>query len=396
MNPPPVACTIVSNNYLAYARVFTRSFLEHHPEGKVYVLVVDKPDPSLRYADEPFEAVLVESLGFPGFPHYSFQYSILELDTAVKPFFLLHLRRTFGHDRVCYFDPDILVTGDLTEIYERLATTADVLLTPHITAPVEDTRIPSERDFLLSGLYNLGFLGVAFNERTLLFLDWWHRRLAKECLHAVDRGLFVDQRWMDFAPAFLARAELHRDPGCNAAYWNLMHRTLLQRDGIWWVDAGETAGPGGGNLVPLRFFHFSGYSLDRPEQVSKYQNRFALDDRPDLQPLFREYGERLTAAGHRELSRLPYRFGVFDEGTPVPALARVALRNADPEGRRWPNPFATTGADPFLDWLRAPDLPGHAIFLPRLALYLWDDRPDLQQAFPRPGSKDRARFAEWF
>ena len=391
MNPAPVACTIVSNNYLAYARVFTRSFLEQHPEGKVYVLVVDRPDPSLHYEDEPFETVFVESLGFPGFPHYSFQYSILELDTAVKPWFLLHLQRTYGLDRACYFDPDILVTGDLTEIYQRLGT-ADALLTPHVTAPVEDNRIPSERDFLLSGIYNLGFLGIAFNERTLPFLDWWHRRLAKECLHAVERGLFVDQRWMDFAPAFLARAELHRDAGCNAAYWNLMHRSLVRRDGAWWVDTGDVSG----NPVPLRFFHFSGYSLDRPEQVSKYQNRFALDDRPDLQPLFREYGERLTAAGHPELARLPYCFGVFDDGTPVPPLARGALRNADPEGRRWPDPFDTTGADPFLDWLCAPDLPGHAIVLPRLALYLWDNRPDLQQAFPRPGSKDRARFAEWF
>src|SRR5262249_54904381 len=115
MNSSPVACTIVSNNYLAYARVFTRSFLEQHPGGKVYVLVVDRPDPSLSYENEPFETILVESLGIPSFSNYSFRYSILELDTAVKPWFLLHLHRTGGHDRLCYFDPDILVTGDLTE-----------------------------------------------------------------------------------------------------------------------------------------------------------------------------------------------------------------------------------------------------------------------------------------
>jgi glycosyltransferase involved in cell wall biosynthesis len=388
MSPAPVVCTIVSNNYLAYARVLTRSFLERHPEGKVYVLVVDQPDPSLRYEDEPFEVVMVESLGIPGFSHYSFRYSILELDTAVKPWFLLHLHRTGGHDRLCYFDPDILVTGDLTEIYERLGT-ADVLLTPHVTAPVEDTRIPSERDFLLSGIYNLGFLGISFNERTVPFLDWWHRRLYKECLHEVEHGLFVDQRWMDFAPAFLAHAELHRDPGCNVSYWNLMHRELARRGDTWWVDSREGS-------APLRFFHFSGYSLDRPELVSKYQNRFTLGDRPDLEPLFREYGERLVAAGHRELSRLPYRFGAFADGTPVPPLARVALRQTDPDGRRWPDPFDTGGADPFLGWLQEADAPGAEIFLPRLALFLWDRRPDLQQAFLDPEGKDRPRFADWF
>jgi glycosyltransferase involved in cell wall biosynthesis len=384
MSTPRVACTIVSNNYLAYARVLTRSFLEQHPDGRVYVLIVDKPDPTLRYDEEPFTAVFVESLGIPAFPHYSFRYSILELNTAVKPWFLLHLHRTGGHDRICYFDPDILVTGDLSGIYERLGT-ADALLTPHITAPIDDDCLPSERDFLLSGVYNLGFLGIAFNERTLPFLDWWHRRLYRLCLHDVEHGLFVDQRWMDFAPCFLARAEIFHDPGCNAAYWNLMHRSLSRRDGAWWV--GDS---------PLRFYHFSGYRFDQPEVISRYQNRFRLSDRPDLQALFREYGERLSAEGHGELSRLPYHFGSFGDGTPVPVLARTALRNIDPDGRRWPDPFDASGPDSFLRWLCAPDLPEAELFLPRFARLLWDHRLDLQEAFPRPDAEDRARFAGWF
>ena len=84
-----------------------------------------------------------------------------------------------------------------------------MVLTPHLTAPIDDRAAPNEREILLSGIYNLGFLGLAFNERTLPFLDWWPRRLYRECLHEVERGLFVDQRWMDFAPAFLPSA---RDP----------------------------------------------------------------------------------------------------------------------------------------------------------------------------------------
>lgn len=384
MSTPQIACTIVSNNYLAYARVLTRSFLAQHPDGRVYVLIVDKPDPALRYAEEPFTAVFVESLEIPGFRHYSFRYSILELNTAVKPWFLLHLHRTGGYDRICYFDPDILITGDLSDIYERLGA-ADAVLTPHITAPIEDDKLPSERDFLLSGSYNLGFLGIAFNERTLPFLDWWHRRLYRECLHEVERGLFVDQRWMDLAPSFLARAEVHRDPGCNVAYWNLMHRSLARRDGAWWVDGS-----------PLRFFHFSGFMIDRQELISRYQNRFSLSQRPDLQPLFRAYGEQLLAEGHRELARLPYSFGCFDNGTPIPALSRRTLQLVDPEGRRWPDPFATSRPDSFLGWLQQSDDPRASIHLPRIALTLWERRPDLQQVFPSPDRKDRLSFAEWF
>jgi glycosyltransferase involved in cell wall biosynthesis len=380
----PIACTIVANNYLAYARVLTRSFLERHPDGELFVLLVDRPDPAIRYADEPFTALFVEDLGIPAFPHYAFRYSILELNTAVKPFFLLHLHRTTGCDRLCYFDPDILVTGDLGGIYDLLGE-ADAVLTPHITAPLEDGRIPGERDFLLSGIYNLGFLGIAFNERTLPFLDWWHRRLYRECLHAVERGLFVDQRWMDFAPAFLARAAVYRDEGCNTAYWNLAHRTLTPDGAGWRV-----------NGTPLRFFHFSGYSLDRPEQIPRYQNRFALSGRPDLQPLFDRYGERLRAEGHPGLVGLPYSFGSFDDGTPIPDVAREALRLIDPTGLRWPDPVRTAGPDSFVGWLEQGDDSRSAIFLPRLALFLWERRPDLQQAFPNPERGDRPGFAEWF
>ncbi|HEV7786545.1 MAG TPA: hypothetical protein VGQ28_14455, partial [Thermoanaerobaculia bacterium] len=228
----PLACTIIANNYLAYARAFTRSFLERHPAGSVCVLIVDRPQPGHRYEDEPFAVTFADQLGISGFSHFSFRYSIVELSTAVKPWFLLHLHRTLGVDRVCYFDPDILILGDLGELYDRVGR-ADAVLTPHLTAPIDDSLVPGEREILLSGIYNLGFLGLAFNDRTLAFLDWWKQRLYRWCLHEVDKGLFVDQRWMDLAPAFLPRTEILRDPGYNVAYWNLVHRTLTRRDGSW-------------------------------------------------------------------------------------------------------------------------------------------------------------------
>ncbi|MFL6263451.1 MAG: glycosyltransferase [Thermoanaerobaculia bacterium] len=384
----PLACTIVANNYLAYARAFTRSFLARHPEGTVCVLVVDRPQPGHRYEDEPFAVTFADQLGIPAFRHVAFRYSIVELSTAVKPYFLLHLHRTLGCDRICYFDPDILVLDDLSELYERLGP-ADAVLTPHLTAPIEDRAIPNEREILLSGIYNLGFLGLAFNERTLPFLDWWSRRLYRECLSEVERGLFVDQRWMDFAPAFLPEVDILRDPGYNAAYWNLAHRTVEPR-----------TPPGSGwrvNGVPLRFFHFSGYDFRRPELISKFQSRFTFADRPDVLPLFKLYGESIRAEGQEEVQDYPYQYGRFDNGVPVPEIARRTLRQIDPEGKRWPDPFATAGGDSFFDWLREPaDASPSTIPLPRLALLLWDHRQDLQRFFPRPWQEDRLRFAQWF
>jgi glycosyltransferase involved in cell wall biosynthesis len=383
-----LACTIIANNYLAYARAFTRSFLERHPEGKVCVLIVDRPQPGHRYEDEPFAVTFADQLGIPGFAHFSFRYSIVELSTAVKPWLLLHLHRTLGCDRVCYFDPDILIFGDLGDLYDRVGR-ADAVLTPHLTAPIDDSLVPAlvpdEREILLSGIYNLGFLGLAFNERTVAFLDWWKERLYRWCLHEVDQGLFVDQRWMDFAPAFLPRVEILRDPGYNVAYWNLVHRSLAQRDGAWWVGD-----------VPLRFFHFSGYDFKRPDSISKFQNRFSFAERPDVLPLFELYGESIRRQGQREVQDYPYGYGRFANDVSIPDLARRTLRRVDPEGVRWPDPFATAGPDSFFEWLRRPLDCGELIPLPRLALLLWDHREDLQRFFPRPWAEDRLRFAHWF
>ena len=379
----PSACTIVANNYLAYARVLAESFLAAHPDGELHVLVVDRRDPAIDYGRERFTCWFAEEVGIPDFLHQAFRYTILELSTAVKPWFLRLLHERTGCSSLLYFDPDILVTGSLDELYQRLES-ADVVMTPHVTAPIEDGKTPGERDFLLSGIYNLGFLGVAFNERTLRFLDWWHRRLERLCLHAVDRGLFVDQRWMDFAPAFLERVDVLREPGWNAAYWNLSHHRLDGSGGAWRIDG-----------RPLRFFHFSGYSLDRPQLISRFQNRFTLAERPDLQALFADYARRLVEAGHPTQRRAPYAFGSFDNGTAVPDLARWLLREVDPEGKRWPDPFRTGGEDSFYDWICGADDPAVEPYVPRLAVALWEARPDLRQVFPALRGPSRIAYARW-
>ena len=379
----PLACTIVSNNYVPYARVLATSFLDRNPEGTFHTLIVDEPSPEIDYEAEPFTVTFAHDLEIPSFPTFAFRYSILELNTAVKPYYLEALHRQTECERLCYFDPDILVTASLETLYDELEP-ADVALTPHVLEPLDDDKLPSERDFLLSGIYNLGFLGMSFNDRTLSFLDWWQRRLYVDCRHEVERGLFVDQRWMDFAPAFLSGTKILRDPGLNVAYWNLAHRRPERVEGEWQV---------GGS--PLRFFHFSGFSPEHPEGVSRFQNRYTLDDRPELRELFEDYAERLFARGYRELESLPYAYGTFDNGDSIPSPARRALRDADPDGVRWPNPFATAGDSSFYAWLAEAADPSATVPLPRIGHALWEVRTDLQAAFPEPFARDAVPFARW-
>ena len=113
------ACTIVSLNYLPYARALCSSFLCHHPEWKLYVLLVDRLTPNIDLSSEQFDLVLVEDLDIPDFPSIAFKYDILELNTNVKPTFLKALFR-LGYERVIYLDPDIFVYSPLSPVLSAL------------------------------------------------------------------------------------------------------------------------------------------------------------------------------------------------------------------------------------------------------------------------------------
>ena len=71
--------------------------------------------------------------------------------------------------------------------------------------------------------------------------------------------------------------------GYNVAYWNLHERMLSSNDNHWVIN----------NSTPLQFFHYSGYLIAKPDEVSKYQNRISFEKRTDITPLFDLYKNEL-------------------------------------------------------------------------------------------------------
>ncbi len=331
------ACTIVSKNYLAYARTLARSFKALHPDIPFYVLLVDQLDGSVDPTKEPFCLVEVESLGIPHFKQISFQYDILELNTNVKPTFLKHLLAS-GHRKVLYLDPDIRIYSQLSDAFGELDA-ATILLTPHTLGPIGDGRRPSEQDHLLSGVFNLGFIGVRACEETAKFLDWWERRCLECAFNELRSGLFVDQKWVSFAPCYFPGAKIFRHEGCNVAYWNLQERMLGPTNDGLMVNA----------KYPLVFFHFSGLPLADLDSISRHQDRLTLAERPDLRPLFEEYRRELLENGHEDARSAPYAYGRYSNGREV---SHVARRYFSVLRRRYPDadPFDADG--PFYSWGR--------------------------------------------
>ncbi len=306
------ACTIVSPNYLPFARTLAQSYLRHHPEQVFFVLLVADLHEKEIFDDEPFTAVLMDELSLPDIKCLAMKYDLLELNTNVKPTFMKHLLAHYGLEALVYLDPDIYVYSPLVPVFEMLKS-ANVVLTPHLTAPLpEDAFSPSERDHLYNGTYNLGFIAVARSSEAAQMLDWWEARCLRQGFSEGRSGLFVDQKWINLVPGMFEGIGICRDLGCNMAYWNLHERRLIQNIGNYAVNS----------ITPLCFFHFSGVEVDDPSMLSKNTDRFTLADRPDLTALFSHYKKEIISNRVPDKDTIPYGFDVYSNGSMVTRLQR--------------------------------------------------------------------------
>ena len=319
-------CTIIAKNYLSSARTLCRSFLQFHPDLPCYVLIVDDYEDFVDPNKEVFKIVSISDLKLPQASSLCFKYNVVELCTAVKAHLLDYLLHEEKIEQLFYLDPDILVTSSLDDIFEHL-NTFDVLLTPHVDENYpEDSYYPNDGTILRYGIYNLGFIGVTPRANTML--QWWQSKLLELCVDDPGRGYFVDQKFMNLAPLYFDNVGIEQSPGCNVAFWNLHSRRIRREGDAWFCNDG-----------PLYFYHFSNFDPAQPAQMSGYQNRFQLSDRPDVQPLFEKYVRLLFENGYEEIRPWPYTYNYFATGEPIPYELRVAYRNSPEKWESWGDPF---------------------------------------------------------
>ena len=376
--------TIVSNNYRHFARTLVASVRAHNPDLDAFVAICDGAYDGRAPRDD-FTELSIRELGLPQFDRFTFQYTILELNTAIKPWVIAALFAR-GYERVIYFDPDIKVYGAVTPILDRLGH-AQIVLTPHLTGRLDDGRKPTELQILQSGSYNLGFIALRRTDETRRFVDWWQGKLERDCVVDIPRGLFTDQKWIDLVPGMYGGVAIERDAGWNVAYWNLNHRDVTRdADGLTRVDG-----------RPLLFFHFSGFAPGA-KLLSKHQDRFAMDDLPPaVRALTDDYAADLDANGIEACRTLPYAFGRFPGGEAIPDLVRRCYREEFPWDEPHPDLWTADGERFVVDWLNRPSPPyGRSSYVTRLSGTLYRLRADLQAAFPDVGGKHGKSYAHWF
>ncbi len=374
-------CTIVSRNFLAYARVLASSLHVQHPDAELIVLLVDDLGEGFSGLNETFTIVPVCDIPLPDRDSFCFRYGMRELHTAVKPFFLQWIFENRSADQIVYLDPDILVEAPLFSVQTALASHS-IVLTPHVLTPIQDGLRPSEHDVLRVGVFNLGFIGLSRNSVTLDFLHWWQRKVTDDCTEEPNRNVFFDQRWMDLAPVIFPDVTVLRDASCNVAYWNLHERNVAWQDKRWMV-----------NGSPLTFYHFSGFRPDTPDRMCKYDHSDrSLEKYPALQPLLQQYADALQRHGWNDTKNIPYLFARFRSGMHIPAFARRHFHMLSFHQRmRFGNPFAT-GVGSYVEWLHSEHTRTNSGFpLSNAHSLLWKGSMVLSRQFPHFGDQ----FAEW-
>src|SRR5262249_18598788 len=159
------------------------------PGTPLFVLLADQNEGHFDPEAETFWTLALEELEIPNLPHFCFQYSLLELAKASKPFFLEYLFHRFECAKLVFLDPDVLVFAALTALLAKLDCHA-LVLTPHLTDfTAWDGKRWSELDVLRAGSFNLGLFGLANGEKTRTFLDWWKGRLYSGCRKALEHGM---------------------------------------------------------------------------------------------------------------------------------------------------------------------------------------------------------------
>lgn len=376
----PVYFTICARNYLAYALTLRASLLAVTPDADFFIFLADA---EIEGAPPCGGIIADTALSLPDRRDMAFRYTLMEYNTAIKPFCCEYLFDERGAGSAIYLDPDILVLRPLDHVVEALEGGAEAVITPHLAAPpVEDGKSPGALDILRSGVYNLGFAAFANKPEARRFIRWWAKRCETECVADLSRGLFVDQKFAEFVPAFVGGAAILRHPGYNVAYWNLAERPVAEVGGSW-----TAAG------APLHFFHFSGVVPGDAGVFSKHQNRHFPATMGPARALLGEYLARLQANGAEAWGRTPYAYGRFDDGRPIPPEARRLYARATAAGER-PAPFVAddrqlNAPDPAVDQERGAPIT-------RYMAEIWRGRPDLQCAFPLSSAAGRRGFHRWF
>lgn len=289
------AFTLATPNYLAHAYSLRDSFLRHNAGDEFIICIVGKKEQVP--GKKEYQFVYLDQLADKRIQGMTGRYNPFELSAALKPFFADHIFSHFKDiDRLIYLDGDTRVFGTFKKV-----TDAAICISPHRTENLN--YLPGFDNFsvislLRYGVYNTGYFELIRNPVSMTFLNWWQSLMENHAYDRPEENLFTDQLWLSAVPSFFDDYFINKNPGYNAAFWNLLERAVTKNNDQWLV-----------NGQPLVFFHFAKYDIEKPEKMVNFDHPFLSFSRfPELKTLFDDYREALREAGYAEFKNLPHPY----------------------------------------------------------------------------------------
>lgn len=330
---PTAVLTICSRNYLGQALTLRKSVLKHNPNFDFYLYLADDAGD----ISQPWIIPLSDTV-IPDWKTKAFKYDVIEFNTCIKPFCIESLFK-MGYDQVLYIDPDIYLFDSLDCIVETLKEYS-IMLTPHRIKMMEDIDgFVNDVAISQNGIFNLGFCAIKNDNVGNQIVKWWQKRLETYCYNEAREGLAVDQKWMDFIPAYFPKDTfISQDPGMNFAIWNINEREVSYQDGKALVNI-----KGSNEKYSLKFFHFSGYSPEIPNRLDKRDPSSDLTYFPAIKPLVNEYYDAEIENDFFYYRKYQYAFNTFNNGTKILPLNRRIFRIKEQEWKKCGDPFDSSG-----------------------------------------------------
>lgn len=320
--------TVVTRNYLHYARVLAESCQRWQPDMPLTVVLADRLPSHIAHSQQLARVLFADQLGIDDWKRFTFQYTPFELCCALKPYAMQALFAQ-GFERVVFIDSDLALYAPLTSIEQALQNYS-IALVPHLHRPLpRDGRKPLENNFLNAGTFNGGLVACRNDPQGQQFLQWWGEHLRNDCYVDVAGGVFVDQKWLNLAPGLFSSLAVVRQPGCNAGHWTLSQFPLSGD-----CEQGYCVGE-----HPLECFHFSNFLPSNPLEFMHSQSRVSFQSTPALHQLVRDYHASLQQHQADQYASLGCQYDRLSDGTSIKSEWREALRRNLKELRGIEDPF---------------------------------------------------------
>ncbi len=339
------AFTICTRSYIGLAEALKSSFTEYNSDYDFFIVIADY---EIGFSDKSYVLDAKEVMGVeePLFYRMAFQYNVTEFCTSIKPFTMKWAFRK-GYELAIYLDPDILAFSSFDEIDDSHS----VYLTPHMLDMFPKAyRRWKEPELTMCGVYNCGFAAIRNDSTGNLVADWWSEKLKDGAFSDIDKGMYTDQKWMDYIACFIDTASIKiiKDPGYDVAPWNFHERELIKENNGFEI---RFRGKEEEKKHKLVFLHYSGYRYGKliGEDIieSNYYYDYIHDEFDELVEFYRN---KLIEEKTAENFGLKYLYGFFKNGVMITDFNRRMYRCYVEKSGDKSNPFET-GKDSFYELL---------------------------------------------